>query len=446
MAKNYDVIVVGAGPAGLVAAKTIGENGFDVALLERKQDPTVVDRACGATLDSANEYLHHDIYACNARDKRLAFPAHGFSVRYDGPWTDLYAAHIYSPGGRLIEMGTVKEQKEKKSSGKITSVLDKETLLRCLLEEARDCSVEVFPGINVDRVTATGDGVTVGGSGQSFTAKYLIAADGINSPLARIMGFNENRTYYCQFRAITYHLKGVELPEPEACYNITGFVKEGPAMAFIHQRAISGEYIFIVATLHPGINLKAAADYFMKEAFCALWFKNTRILRTFSANASCYDHIDEPCKGRVLITGDVGSTQEIEITGAIISGWKAGNAVSLALQEERFGLEITALASYSDWWKKDYAECYSADAYMKVWALPFILTEPEEIDYLFSLVKEPLPASFNPYNMAKNMGKAMRKVIPTAQKERPGLLQKMDKMRAPFTEIIADVTRLSKPV
>jgi len=258
-------------------------------------------------------------------------------------------------------------------------------------------------------------------------------------------GFNDSRVYYCQFRAVAYHMKDVALPEPDACYNITGFVKEGPAMAFVHKWAVKDEFIFIVATLHPLINLKAAADYFMQEAFCAPWFKKAHILKSFSANASCYSHIDEPVKGKILVTGDVGSTQELEITGAIISGWKAGNAVSLALNEERFGLEVTALKSYADWWKKDYADCYSSDAYMKVWALPFILTDPGDIDYLFGLVKEPLPPSFNPYNMAKNMGKAMRKVFPAAQKERPELFQKMDKMRLPFPEIIADITRISKP-
>ena len=37
MGKIYDMIVVGAGPAGLMAAKTAGENGLHVALLERKE-------------------------------------------------------------------------------------------------------------------------------------------------------------------------------------------------------------------------------------------------------------------------------------------------------------------------------------------------------------------------------------------------------------------------
>jgi flavin-dependent dehydrogenase len=31
MAKKYDVIVVGAGPAGFTAARAAGENGFNVA-------------------------------------------------------------------------------------------------------------------------------------------------------------------------------------------------------------------------------------------------------------------------------------------------------------------------------------------------------------------------------------------------------------------------------
>ena len=37
MTNAYDLIIVGAGPAGLMAAKTAGEQGLKVALLERKK-------------------------------------------------------------------------------------------------------------------------------------------------------------------------------------------------------------------------------------------------------------------------------------------------------------------------------------------------------------------------------------------------------------------------
>ena len=145
MAKKYDVIVVGAGPAGLLAAKAAGENGFEVALLERKSDLTVLDRASGGSLLSANEYLHHDLYRCNVRDKCICFPAHGFSVKYDGPYSNVYASHFYSPNGNRIESGVVEEQKKKGDYGKVTTRLDSQVLLRCLLEEARAYNVDVFP-------------------------------------------------------------------------------------------------------------------------------------------------------------------------------------------------------------------------------------------------------------------------------------------------------------
>ena len=83
---------------------------------------------------------------------------------------------------------------------------------------------------------------------------------------------------------------------------------------------------------------------------------------------------------------------------------------------------------------------------MKTWCLPYILTKPEDIDYQFSLIKETLPACFNPYTMQHHMGKALRKMIPTIQKERPELLQKLKRMGSPFTEICAEVTKSSKPI
>jgi len=448
MAKRYDVIVVGAGEAGFLAAKAAGENGLDVALLERKADPTVMDRACGQTLDSANEYLHHDLYRCNVRDKRLCFPAHGFSVKYDGPYRNAYSWLCYSPNGTRIQAGVVEEQKKKGDYGKVTAICDIEILFRCLLEEAKAYSVEVFPGINAEKVTTTAEGVKVEGSGQSFEGRYLIAADGVNSQIAEIMGFSKERTYLCQFRGLSYYMSGVELPEPDALLMVYGFMKEGPAMIFVHapRHPEEEDYNLIVVTIHPKVDLKAAADYFMKEAFCAPWFKNAKILRTFPANQNCYTPIAEPYRDRVFLAGDVGSTQELEITGAIICGWKAGHAASVALQEENLGLEVTATSRYVDWWKEAYINYYSWDAYMKTWGLPFILTEPEEIDYLFSLIKETMPACFNPYTMQDHMGKALRKVMPTIQKERPELLKKLKRMRLSFTEICGEVTKSSKPV
>jgi digeranylgeranylglycerophospholipid reductase len=446
MAKKYDVIVVGAGPAGFVAARSAAENGFEVALLERKADLTQLTRACGQTLDSANEYLHHDLYRTNFRDKRVSFPAHGFSVKYDGPYRNAYSWQMYSPSGNMIQAGVVAEQKMKGDYGKTTTVVDKEILFRCLLEEVKAYGVQVFPGINVERVNCTPEGVVAEGSGQSFEGSYLIAADGVNSRIAQLIGWNKNRTYYCQLRALTRYVSGVNLPEPDACATVFGFSKEGPAMLFIFPLPAHGQYNQIVLTIHPNVDLEAAEDYFTKQAFCAAWFKNSKIFRTFSANENCYTPIMEAYKDRIFAAGDVGATQETEITGAMISGWRAGHSAALALQEEKLGLPVTATTGYVKWWQDSYAKYYNPDVYMKNWALPFILNEPEEIDYLFSLIKDPMPPCFNPYTMSDYLGQAMGKIIPTIQQERPQMLQKLGRMALPFTEIIPEVTKMSKPI
>jgi len=444
MAKRYDVIVVGAGPAGLVAARAAGENGFDVALLERKNDLTVMDRACAQTLDSPLEYLHLDLYRCNTRDKRLCFPAHGFSVKYDGPYRNSYSSWAYSPGGNKIQMGNTEEQKKKGNYGMTTTVFDKEILFRCLLEEVKACSVDVFPGINVQKVTTMAEGITVEGSGQSFEGKYLIAADGVNSRIAEVMGFNKDRTYYGSLSGILYYMSGMEVPDVDASYQIFGFPKGGPAQLFIWPKPHEGEHVATIVTMHPKVDLKEAWNYFTGEAFCASWFKNAKKLRAFSAVINNRTPITEPYKDRVLLTGDVPSTLEMEITGAIIWGWQAGHAVSLALQEENLGLEVTAISQYVSRWQEDHLQHHSYDAIMKVWALPYILTEPEDIDYLFSLLQEPLPPMTNPYT--SRLGIYIKKVMPIIQQERPELAQKLARLGLPSTEIYAEVTKISKSV
>ncbi|MBW1895297.1 MAG: NAD(P)/FAD-dependent oxidoreductase [Deltaproteobacteria bacterium] len=51
MATKHDLIVVGAGPAGLMAAKTAGEEGLKVAVLERKKEITKVRCCCAGAFN-----------------------------------------------------------------------------------------------------------------------------------------------------------------------------------------------------------------------------------------------------------------------------------------------------------------------------------------------------------------------------------------------------------
>ncbi len=56
-----------------------------------------------------------------------------------------------------------------------------------------------------------------------------------------------------------------------------------------------------------------------------------------------------------------------------------------------------------------------------------LLCSDSEIDYLFSKVQETLPTLLDPYEVPTHMGKALAKIIPTIKKEKPGLLEKIEK-------------------
>ena len=69
--KKYDLIVVGAGPSGLLAAKAAGTAGLEVALIDRKSDLTRLERLCGQTIVSMNDYYFDDLAFYNPNPTKV---------------------------------------------------------------------------------------------------------------------------------------------------------------------------------------------------------------------------------------------------------------------------------------------------------------------------------------------------------------------------------------
>ena len=155
--------------------------------------------------------------------------------------------------------------------------------------------------------------------------------------------------------------------------------------------------------------------------------------------------MQEPYRGRVLLAGDTGACQELENTGAMISGWKAGSAIAAAVREDRIGIASRGIADYVQWWKATYIEKCPHEAYLMNFALPYVLDTEEDLNYLFSLIKEPLPPCWNPYAAIGHIGQLMQGLIPTIQKDRPAMLQKLAKMSQPMSQVLAEATRGCAP-
>jgi len=438
---------VGAGPCGLLAAKAAGLAGLDVVLLERKSAMTRLERTCGQTFVSVNEYYFGDLVLYNPQGKRFGFPRSGFSFTYDGPVKNCYAWHIYSPNGTLLPFGTPEVTRKKGDYGAVAFSYDKEILLRCLLEEVQDAGVEVEGGINVNALSTAPERVTVSGSGKTFEASYAIAADGCNSSIAKIMGLNKSRVAYCYLFSKGWYMGNVKAPASDILISSITYKPVAPGYMFIFPRPYGDDLTVVFLSLDPRVNLNEVAQYFMKEnPFFAAWFKQAEQKGCFSSAQYMFSPIIEPYRDRVLFAGDTGSTQELENSGAMISGWKAGNAVAAALKEDRVGIKPQAIADYIQWWKTTYVEGYRHEDYIMNFALPFVIDTEEDLNYIFSLVENPMPACWNPYAAIAHLGQLIQTLIPRIQRERPHILAKLAKMSKPMIEILEPTSTVCKPL
>ena len=428
MSKTYDLIVVGAGPAGLTAAKMAAENGLSVALLERKDSPSDILRMCGMMLVTLTGNYMGERVTFNEGSGLLNFPRHGFSLKYDGPTKDFFSWEIHSPGGERIVFGNYASNIARGKAGRASAVYHKGRFLAGLTEECMRLGVRVFTGQNVIRAAKDGEGVMVHtAGGRSFKGMFVIAADGRQSRIARSMGMNKNRRLYATVTSVGYEMTNLNLDHPQALHQPLLKSGDPPMMGFIVPRAwdYEGEDVWLVmiSNVNMQADHEAILTHFTEGSRFAPWFKKARKIRKCGCTGNMYAPLFDPFKDNVIFVGDAGWCQEAEMTGAVMSGWKAGTTVAFAMQEKKYS-EV-GIEPYLAWWKNYYLGMLDYNVFLKNLYMP-ILCSDSEIDYLFSTIREALPTALDPYEIPALMGAAMVKVIPTIKKERPGLLKKIE--------------------
>jgi len=278
--------------------------------------------------------------------------------------------------------------------------------------------------------------------GKSFKGSFVIGADGRSSKLARALGLNRDRKYFGTAVTFGYEMTGVEPDEKYALFQI--FLNETPAMRiWMTPRAGSDEHFAMVTSLHPGCDHAAAFKRFTSEGHFAPWFAKAEIKRPLAAVGNMLSHIVDPYKDQVLLVSDAVWCQEAEMTGAIISGWKAAAAVTYALVEGKISRE--GVSEYINWWTDEVIKQYDYQDMVRNAVLPYMLT-PDEIDFLLSSIKKTLPGMLDPYETPKLISGALAEVMPMIARERPSIMQKLSHMRdLPLENIFGGCIRAGFP-
>ncbi len=165
--RTTDVVVVGAGPAGIAAALTLHRSGRSVVVIDKASFPR--DKCCG---DGLTTLALRELDALGLHPDDVA------------GWFDVDAAWLRSPSGREVVVPLP-------DRGRYAAIAPRFTLDHALVELARDVGVTVLDGHGFSDLTVTDDHLDVDIDGIGLIrCRYIVAADGMWSPVRKAIGAN----------------------------------------------------------------------------------------------------------------------------------------------------------------------------------------------------------------------------------------------------------------
>jgi flavin-dependent dehydrogenase len=448
---DYDVVVVGAGPGGCMTAKVLSENGFRVALLERKTDMTKLTRACATMVAIENERYFNERMYLNEKNDKIIFPETGFSVKYDGPHCAFYNWNMYSPDGKhTVQLGDYRARESQKQ--RLSATYSKQHLLEGLLKDAGENGCNIYPSTNVIDVVKTSTGVKVfTKEGKTFEGTFVVAADGINSRIAQITGLNKKRLFYGTMTGLGLYLNNFKIIYPHA-FNWIAFYhhQNRLPMAFV---ALPTPYpdaefwlwgSFISSPPAGGSDIMEEVMYLFKNSAYTHWFEKTEIVRYNCHVLNMWSPAPTPFLDNVIFVGDSAWTVEAECTGSMMCGVKAAHAITTAFRDNKLNRE--GVKSYITWWEDTFPKGENYRDIISLFGL-FELLKEEDVNYLFSLLDEkPLEVTLNPYRANQIINGVLMQKMPQIQKENPQFMAKLQAAATiPLEKILAPSVRRAFP-
>jgi digeranylgeranylglycerophospholipid reductase len=327
MKDRYDIVIVGAGPAGSITAKTCAEGGLDVLLIEKRQeigDP--VRCAEGVGKDALIKHI--------APDKRWIA-------------AEVKGSRIIAPDGTQILMSGDAAMKD------VGYTLERKVFDRVLAQKAAMAGAEVMvktraTGLLRNNGKITGITAMFMGKTQDIKADIVIGADGIESKVGRWAGIDTS----------------LKLPDIETCaqFLVTNFDPGEYSEFYMGERFAPSGYVWIFpkggysANVGIGIlgsrsgNVRAITQL---QKFVDTYIPQGKIVEMVVGGVPVSGPIKQTYADGLMLVGDAARQSDPltggGITNAMDAGKMAGEVCIKARQKGDYSART--LKEYEDRWR-----------------------------------------------------------------------------------------------
>lgn len=310
MKDRYDVLVIGAGPAGSIAARTAAEKGLDVLLIEKRQeigDP--VRCAEGVSKEYLKKY-----------------------VEIDKRWicADLKASLIHAPDGTRIEMA------EEISGGEVGYVLERKVFDRALAEQAADAGAEVRVKTRATDLILE-DGFVRGarlmhlGKAYDVRASIVIGADGVESKVGRWAGIDTSLKPIDIETCTQYLIAGANIEQDHCEFYIGNDIAPGGYVWIFPKGAGKANVGIGILGSKTGKFKPRPVDYLNK--FMETKFPDARIIEMVFGGVPVSGSIEKTSTNGLMLIGDAARQSDPITGGGILNAMNAGKLAGEAAYE-----------------------------------------------------------------------------------------------------------------
>ncbi|MBI5749580.1 MAG: geranylgeranyl reductase family protein [Nitrospinae bacterium] len=292
---NYDVIVIGGGPAGSTAARGCAERGFKTLLIDKELFPRY--KPCGGALSFRT------------------INSLGFEIPQGMIEAECKGVNVYYKG----EMSSYEKE------GRVAVMVSREKFDNLLFEMAKERGCMTLTGERVVSVDRGGEYIKVNTEKGAYSARFVVGADGANSVVSKFI--NGNGKEFLSAMAFVSKIEVHEtLFEKEFLSFYFGNVYGGYGWVFPHGRYLSAGIW--------GLDWLDSKPVDSMKRFLSSNNFSTDNIR--GHKMPLWDRRRKICSERVLLAGDAGgfvdSFSGEGISNAILSGRIAAESIADSLE------------------------------------------------------------------------------------------------------------------